>query len=667
MSCCKLGGTATALELHAKSLPEDNGAKMLFPMYTVAVETLLRMTAVQPHEELKAYGELVEFEDSAHQTASFVSHQWMTQHHPDPECEQLKILQGAFTHLLSTGGSVPVDFVTESFVPSAKRIPKSTFRTSSLVVWYDYFSVPQLENRYTFGADDKDGSQQARAINSIPAYVARCKHFLALCPTLKSDSKVLGAMTWSQRGWCRVERAARELSPDSTWILIKSSSCLEVLGGTTSFPTGPVGEGNFSNEEDRQKLAPVMRSIVMRKMLHCLKTSDFPGFRRQLNLQSVHFRGLEAQPIDGVLDVDNDVDAVSQFLFQNGFRNVRKPDTAGWWPIHYAALSGKAEVIRGLLQLRASVNQRTSKPEPNLGIAPWMSALDLAVLYVHRDATLALISAGAKMEGGVAPAQNYAAMMDNVEGLRALRAAGARPEAIGILGHAPLEVAAGMNSLLCVEEVGPHASTAELNRALGLTAMRGGSVELVQHLISNQADVNCQYDLARELNGLFRFAIRAAALAHRCGKVTVFSTIAYHLHGSTPLMHAVRMANYEAAAALIANGARLDLRDSRGFCVADFAKDQSIPRFLQKGLDGDPSECERFISLAFQNGMIEDPKREPQKGTTMETIGRNFLISFLLQQGQSYSSDGTSQKAGILTVTFPSCMLRPRLALSPTP
>ena len=26
---------------------------MLFPMYTVAVETLLQMTAVEPHEELK--------------------------------------------------------------------------------------------------------------------------------------------------------------------------------------------------------------------------------------------------------------------------------------------------------------------------------------------------------------------------------------------------------------------------------------------------------------------------------------------------------------------------------------------------------------------------------------------------------------------------------------
>ena len=71
--------------------------------------------------------------------------------------------------------------------------------------------------------------------------------------------------------------------------------------------------------------------------------------------------------------------------------------------------------------------------------------------------------------------------------------------------------------------------------------------------------------------------------------------------------------------------------------------------------------------FGFNQFYIQDPKREPQKGTTMETIGRNFLISFLLQQGQSYSSDGTSQKAGILTVTFPSCMLRPRLALSPTP
>ena len=406
-----------------------------------------------------------------------------------------------------------------------------------------------------------------------------------------------------------MERAARELSPDSTWILIQSSSCLVVVGGTTSFPTGPVGEGNFSNEEDRQKLAPVMRNIAMRKMMHCLKKSDFPGFRRQLNLQSFHLRGLEVQPIDGLLDIDNDVDAVSQFLFQNGLRNVQKPDAAGWWPLHYAALSGKTEVIRGLLRLRASVNQRTSKPVPDPGIAPWMSALDLAVLYAHRDATLALISFGAELEGGVAlaPAQHWAATADSVGCLRALQAAGARREAVSMVGLTCLDVAAAMHSLLCVEELAPHASTAELSRALfmAFAAMRGGSAELVQLLISNQADVNCQYDLARELNRLGRFVLRAAALAHRFGKVTGLSTIAYHVHGSTPLMFAVRTANYEAAAVLIANGARLDLRDAQGLSPADFAKGQSIPHFLQTGLDGDPAECERVMSLAFQNGMIE--------------------------------------------------------------
>ena len=118
-----------------------------------------------------------------------------------------------------------------------------------------------------------------------------------------------------------------------------------------------------------------------------------------------------------------------------------------------------------------------------------------------------------------------------------------------------------MHSLLCGEEL--HASTEELSRALGFAAMRGGSVELVQHLIARQADVNCQYDMMRELNRVGRLVMRATALGHRFGKVSAFSTLAYHFHGSTPLMHAVRMAHYEAAAALIANSARLELHSAR--------------------------------------------------------------------------------------------------------
>ena len=115
----------------------------------------------------------------------------------------MRILQEAFKRLLSSSGYVPVDFVTETLVLSAQPLPKLEFQTCPLVVWYDYFSIPQLEQRQTFGADESDGSRQADAINSIPAYVAKCRFFLALCPMIQSDSKVLGAATWSRRGWCR--------------------------------------------------------------------------------------------------------------------------------------------------------------------------------------------------------------------------------------------------------------------------------------------------------------------------------------------------------------------------------------------------------------------------------------------------------------------------------
>ena len=52
---CITAGKPTALERYARSLATvDDAAAMLFPMYTVAVEALLKMTRLKPHEELKA-------------------------------------------------------------------------------------------------------------------------------------------------------------------------------------------------------------------------------------------------------------------------------------------------------------------------------------------------------------------------------------------------------------------------------------------------------------------------------------------------------------------------------------------------------------------------------------------------------------------------------------
>lgn len=84
MSCC----SKTPVEA-GDQLRERKMSTLSFPMYTVPLETVLEMKKVRPHQELLKDGVLKIF-DSAHGRAMFVSHQWTTETHPDPEARQLK-------------------------------------------------------------------------------------------------------------------------------------------------------------------------------------------------------------------------------------------------------------------------------------------------------------------------------------------------------------------------------------------------------------------------------------------------------------------------------------------------------------------------------------------------------------------------------------------------
>eukprot|EP00439_Symbiodinium_sp_Y106_P058446 s2342_g8.t1 len=614
MAFCGSGEWLTPLEIHARSLPEEADApSMLFPMYTVASDVLLNMTRVEPHEDLKARGELTVFSEDIGR-AAFVSHQWLAKHHPDPDFKQMHTLQGAVRRLLRGRGFVSLDGTTESAVRTAKPFPMKAFQARSLFLWYDYFSCPQLEQRKSYGADDGDGSQQANAINSIPAYVCKSHFFLALCPVLDCpfEAHVLSVQTWSRRGWCRLERAARELSPDSLWILIESETSMKAVGTALSFPTGSVGEGDFTVTDDRQKLAPVLRKIVAQKLNHSLRVGDLPGFRRHFNLQTVHLRGLEIPPLAGMLSsCEGDGGVVAEFLHQNGLRNICEADSAGWRPLHYAALAGNTEVLRGLLEQRADVNCRTSRDEPMLGFPVWMPALSLSIFFKHHEATQFLLAARAQLEGGVAGGtMHIAAMSDNVEDIRLLCRAGGNPLAQSLIGANSFEAAASSGSTAALEELllQGRPGLLDLSRALwSATGSRGGSAELVQRLIGLRADINFQFNLQRDFRRLGRLLLGAKALQYRLGRTTVLTTVAYHVHGSTPLMQAISSAQFEGAAALIAAGARLDIRNCRNWTAADFAKGRSIPDFLQQGLEGDPSECRRVFSLALADGYVEVP------------------------------------------------------------
>ena len=187
---------------YAKGLTEaePQPPRMCFPMYAVPLKVLLQMGEMIPHEELKATGRLVEFQNSLGK-AMFVSHQWVGHRHPDPEFKQLKVLQDALTYVTTELEVIPVDLVTETMMPSAKGLRTAELRSDPLFIWYDYFSCPQLE--YTSQRrDNENRSQLLNAIASIPAYVNTSSFFLALCPVVEnpSQSMLFTPASWAERG-----------------------------------------------------------------------------------------------------------------------------------------------------------------------------------------------------------------------------------------------------------------------------------------------------------------------------------------------------------------------------------------------------------------------------------------------------------------------------------
>ena len=235
------------------------------------------------------------------------------------------------------------------------------------------------------------------------------------------------------------------------------------------------------------------------------------------------------------------------------------------------------------------------------------------VYYKHHDATRLLLAARAHLAGGTAPAMHYAAIADDAEGVRLLHTAGGRPLARNLLRFTALQAAAtyaamaAMQEMLVQEAQGPaHVGPVELSKALwGAAAFRGGSAELVHRLINLRADVDFQFSVRRDLSPVGRIFSAAKSLQHRLASTTLQTEFFHHQDGSTPLMQTLQTAQWEAAAALIAAGARTDLRNSRNRSTAEFVRGQSIPPFLQMALDGDPSECRRVSSLAMEDGYVE--------------------------------------------------------------
>ncbi|CAE8615655.1 unnamed protein product [Polarella glacialis] len=224
-----------------------------FPMKCVRVLTFMEFDVMPSYGQLLEQDLLVEPPEDA--TVHFMSHEWLSRKHPDPDGKQLRRMQGVF-HEIIAGRSTNLfsqdDWVTFSrgtskgsqrsplaAAESAQRSPLSaagfsrTITEASITedifkkdvqegfIWLDWSSIPQVLDAANDSLEQTLKDQMA-AVHSIGAYLDRCSYFWILAPTAihKDEKTVRDFSTYRTRAWCRLEEWANLLSSRSMMPLV---------------------------------------------------------------------------------------------------------------------------------------------------------------------------------------------------------------------------------------------------------------------------------------------------------------------------------------------------------------------------------------------------------------------------------------------------------------
>ena len=124
------------------------------------------------------------------------------------------------------------------------------------------------------------------AIQSIPWYVSAASYFVVLAGSswVHENGKIRGAAEWARRGWCRLEQMANFLSAVEKPMIICQSLCnIESYPARGNLgnacPRYGVGEGEFTVDDDRKQLGPVILQLIASKQANALKEGDLVTYR----------------------------------------------------------------------------------------------------------------------------------------------------------------------------------------------------------------------------------------------------------------------------------------------------------------------------------------------------------------------------------------------------
>jgi len=581
--------------------------RWLYPMFVVRVDVFLTMTEAAPHQHLKRNNALATYIHSpSSPTAAFVSHQWCGRVHPDPQFKQLRVLQQMFCNAIPGRLYVDVDFYSAGVYfhrPVVKA--RSMLSAQSWVLWYDYFSAPQPD------APDTDPAEQRllkkhleKAVQSLPFYVASCAMFFVLAPSVRhEDGHVVDYASWKGRGWCRLERISRIMSPEP------SSSILQVLQADTIFELGaheylvePVGLGAFSNNSDKHILCPVVESLLVRKLhaLHSvreirayqqllawypklmegleadgamMRSAQICHLQRQMSeLGAVSSRATCSEPTHSASDVT--VADFFQLLQLKGEAATlcRRP-----LPLLVASGLGDVRMMGALLQLRASVECCRRQSDVSFFYTAGQQPIHSAAQRGHTSAVEMLIEYRASVDAQDCLKQTPLFYAMAAGGCRMINLLLDRRAAIShkglVVDSTPLYHAVMFSRpaavQLLLERRASIAKSQDGSNLLHLAAAFRPGVEVMRLLI--EARVGLEDRLKPRFGSNVMIILMFLSIPGYFGRRSRSALAARHFWGITPLGVAVMLGSSAEVDVLLEAGADVNARQASGMTVKDLA------------------------------------------------------------------------------------------------
>ncbi|CAE8635742.1 unnamed protein product [Polarella glacialis] len=530
----------------------------------------------------------------------FVSHQWVGNSSPDPNFDQLRVLQEALANLMSGSITISIDVISEVFHGFSQAVTAADFKGQQMYIWYDYFSCPQMAAR----TEDQDvGADLSNAVESIPGYVELSDFFVIVAPVLKHADRdeMLGFMSWKTRGWCRAERAARALAAGDhhgSMIVVQGPRHVQMSVPAETLQA-PVGLGDFTVQADVERVTPFMRALLKNKLSFALAAGDIRTYRLLINVQSKFCQNLDIENIEilpGIpsmesspsgMELAEPYHVVNSFMHQNGFLNVSDPDECGWAPLHYAALRDDPLLVRGLLARRADIEALAAKDEPLIHSLPNSPVLHIACVVGNNKALQELIAqrADVNKSSGI-HSLHLCALAGNVEGIKLLLAHKADANHIDMLGNKPICPAAAFgqaDSIRVLVAGGSQVATtpgAISPLLVGIWFL--ANVDTVKSLLEARADVDEREQLSMS-NPLWAvFSMKA--LAYRFN-TSAANYLGYHIWGATPLILSMVTSRFDLAEVLLEGGAKREFRNDRGKTAADIGREVKCPAALLEKLE----------------------------------------------------------------------------------